>query len=406
MSTFRSQMYRLYPTAIQEEYFLRSWGASRHAFNWALALRKRYYRRYGKSVSGMTLSKKWSRHKKNKKKWAAEIGKVITQTAIHSVDVAYKKFFSGQNRFPRFKSKYRSRCSFRVADSADQMRFDGGKVKLPVIGFVRFRGEHRWPKAKLCRASVSSDGGRWFLSVLYELPDPKPEPHQGPTCGVDLGCTTFATVSSNQEITHEVKPPKPYAKTKRRLKRLQRSVSRKQKGSKNRERAKRKLSRLHFRVKSIRQDFLHKLSRKLVQTYSTVVLEDLSVKGMTRGFLRKAISDLGFGEFRRQVEYKAIETGTRVVIAPRFFPSSKACNKCGLIRETLELSERQWTCECGVAHNRDHNAARNLEELHQLPVNDGKVTPVETGSSSSPRKRGRGAGRGSRNVSSLEEIQH
>jgi putative transposase len=224
---------------------------------------------------------------------------------------------------------------------------------------------------------VSRSADRWYAAVAYELPDPKPKKHKGPTAGVDLGSKTFVTVVSKGVTVDEVKPPKPYAKAKRRLKRLQRSMMRKVKGSKNREKAKARLVRVHARAKNVRADLIHKITRNLVRTYHRIGLEDLSVKGMHQTFLSRTIGDLGFGKFRRQMEYKAEARGTEQVFADRFYPSSKTCSACGEVNQNVVLKTERWECECGATHDRDRNAAMNLE---QLPRGTGKVTtPAETG---------------------------
>jgi putative transposase len=194
-------------------------------------------------------------------------------------------------------------------------------------------------------------------------------------------------------VVEELAPPKPYAKAKRKLQRIQRRLSASVKGSNRSKRKRLQLAKAHERIANIRGDFLHGFTSKLVNRFGVVVLEDLSVKGMAGGMLAGTIQDLGFAEFRRQVEYKAEAAGTKVVIADRFYPSSKTCSHCGAIREKLELSERVFHCECGFVAGRDENAAINLEKLGQsMP----EVTRGETGGS--PARKGRGARRGTANT--------
>ncbi len=402
---FRRQLFRLYPTTSQEEYFLQCVGAARYAYNWGLALNQRYYRRYGRNCHWMRLATKWRQIKRtvNRKAWVQDISKIVTSIPLKDLGDAYKRWFSYLNskksgkvarpvRQPAFKTKAKSRRRFTIADEGRLVRIDRGRIKLPSVGWVATRSERRWPSAPHKSAAVIERGGYWFLSVLFELPDPKPEPHTGPSCGIDLGITTFATIASEGRAVDEVKPPKPYAKAKRRLRRLQSRLDRMMSGSKNREKSRVKLGRLHLRVANIRHDFLHKMSRKVVNTYGMVVLEDLNVAALSKSHFRKSVRDLGIAEFRRQVEYKSSETGTRIVIAPRFFPSTKTCSQCGIVNRDVVLGVVAWDCpSCHAHHHRDHNAAINLEKLGRGTP---KVTPAETGGSGE-RKRP-GAGRGSR----------
>lgn len=393
---FRAQRFRLYPNQDQEAYFHQCAGAARHAWNWAIALRQRYYRMFGKTLPYNRLQRQWYKHKKGKKSWAADVGKVVTIHSLRHLESAYASFFAKRSGYPKFKSRRRDGIKFTIADEGRDVSFRGSRIKLPVVGEVRYRGKLRWTDAPIKSATVRNVAGRWFLVILSALPDPKPEPHTGQTCGIDLGCTMFATVSSLGRITEEIAPPKPYAKAKRKLKRLQRVVSRRQKGGKNRKKAVRRLARQHGLAANVRSNFLHQFTSRLVKKYGVIVLEDLPVKGMMGGMLARTVADLGFGEFRRQVTYKSEVTGTKVVFADRWYPSSKTCSHCGLVKTKLELSERTWTCGgCGVTHQRDHNAAFNLEKLGR---GSPEVTPAETGGSPPSRKTKRGAGQGSRNA--------
>jgi len=212
-------------------------------------------------------------------------------------------------------------------------------------------------------ATVSRTADKWFVSICVEM-DITPETCENQAIvGVDLGIKNLATLSNGEMI----KGSRPYKKLQKKLRKLQQAFSRKQKGSKNREKLKRKIARLHYRISCIRQDTLHKLTSKLVRKFSVIVIEDLNVSGMLKnGKLAKAISDMGFNEFRRQLNYKAPIAGADVIIADRWFPSSKRCSECGEIHRKLTLSDRTFVCPaCGFKLDRDENAARNLE---QYPV--------------------------------------
>ena len=219
---------------------------------------------------------------------------------------------------------------------------------------LRFNG-------KIISATISRVADRWFVSITVDTPDsphlPKAE-NQG-TVGVDLGVSALATLSTGEKIAG----PKPHKALLDRLRRLSRSLSRKQKGSANREKARQKLAKLHARIAAIRQDALHKLTTDLTRRFHTIVIEDLNVRGMVKNrHLARSIADMGFYEFRRQLEYKAAMRGGQVVVADRFYASSKICSACGHKVEALPLSVREWTCPaCGVIHDRDVNAAKNLE---------------------------------------------
>lgn len=374
----RGQRFRLYPTQAQATYFARACGVTRFSYNWGLALRQRYYRLFKKSLSSARLQKHWNKVKACRFPWAAEVTKHAHEQAFRALDAAYVAFFAGRSKFPRFKRKgvNDSFCAGRGQRRC--FRFDGNLLVLPKVGAIRFRNALRWPTATPKQVRVCRRADQWFATVLFDIPAPPKLPAGRPTCGIDLGCTTFATVSSQGVITDEVKPPKPYAKAKRRLRRLGRAVSRKAKGGANRKKAVVRLARQHMRVANVRRDFLHQLTTRLVRRFGVIVLEDLNVRGMVKNrTLAGTISDLGWSEFRRQVTYKAAAAGTRVVFADRFFPSSKRCSACGYVFKSLVMSCRQWACDaCGADHDRDHNAAKNLEQLGRGTP---EVTPAETG---------------------------
>jgi putative transposase len=205
--------------------------------------------------------------------------------------------------------------------------------------------------------------GRWFVSITVDTPEDSPLPkaeNQG-AVGVDLGVSALATLSTGEVVTG----PKAHKALLTRLQRLSRSLSRKAKGSKNREKAKARLARLHARIANIRNDALHRLTTNLTCRFHTIGIEDLNVRGMVKNrHLSRAVSDMGFFEFRRQLNYKAAQRGGRIVVADRWHPSSKTCSCCGHVLETLPLAIRKWTCPaCGVTHDRDVNAAVNLKHL-------------------------------------------
>jgi putative transposase len=234
----------------------------------------------------------------------------------------------------------------------------GRRIRIPHLGWVKMREELRF-RGKIVSATISRQADRWFASITVDTEDlPKrPVEHQG-VVGVDLGVLSLATLSTGERIPG----PKALRRDQRRLRRLSRSLARKKKGSKNRAKAKTKLARLHARIANVRQDSLHQLTSELARRFDVIGIEDLNVGGMVRNHrLARSIADMGFREFRRQVEYKAARRGALVVVASRFFPSSKLCSACGRIQDKLPLTVRVWTCPaCRTTHDRDQNAATNL----------------------------------------------
>lgn len=396
---FRSQKLLLKPTKEQERLFRGSAGLNRFAWNWAVALLRRHFEMFGRgsdgkrrkgyrSPSALTLGKFWNKIKDRRFPWVRGYSKLIPQASFDAVQKAYKAAFARLKRTgkwnpPRFHRKG-VKESFQASDGSDQLRRVGQRLNIPRIGYVKCVTPIRWPDGKKRTARVKLVAGRWWLTIAYDLPDPKPLPKRRPACGIDLGCKTFATVASKGVIVEELAPPKPYAKAKRKLRRMQRRLSRRVKGSNRRGKARLAVAKAHQRIANIRDNFLHQLSCRIVKRFGTVVLEDLSVQGLARGFLAGTIRDMGFGEFRRQVEYKAEAAGTKVIFADRFYPSSKKCHKCGFVREELDLSERVLWCLCGEIIDRDHNAALNLEKI-------GRGSPKST--------RGESGGSGSRKAS-------
>lgn len=382
---FRSQRLLLSPTTQQSLLMSRACGLSRFAWNWALALCQRHYEWFGdmpgyRRLTANSLTKRWNTVKDRHFPWVREFSKLIPEESFRLLDRAYQAAFARLKRgqkpgFPRFHKK--GRCdSFQVVPSCHhQMGRHERRFQVPRIGRVKVQTHLRWPDAKQVSGRVKSKAGRWWLCLSYELPDPEHLPAGRPACGIDLGCDTFATVASEGKIVIEEPAPKPFAKAKRRLRRASRVMARRKLGSSNRRKAVVKRAKVHSQVANARANFLHQLSARLVRRFGTVVLEDLCVKGLACGWISRTVADLGLGTFRQQVEYKAAAAGTTVVIADRFYPSSKRCSTCGVVKASLALKERVWTCVCGTTHDRDHNAARNLE---QLPQGMGKVTPVES----------------------------
>jgi len=365
---------RLVPTADQEVYFRKACGVARFAYKWGLAEWRRCHAA-GEKTNEAALRKALNAIKREQFPWMLEVTKNAPQQAVKNLGRAYANFFEDLQKYkrkeipwkrvrvPTFKKKGKSRDSFRAdnwcdAKHPDAVAVDGKRVKLPVIGWVRMREEVRFA-GKIVSVTISREADAWYASFVIEV-EYEPEAHVlTNTVGVDLGSEALATRSDD---TPKVPAPKPLRRYLKKTQRLSRAVSRKQLGSRNRAKAKAKLARSYARTSHIRQDALHKLTTDLARTAETIVIEDLNVTGMLANrHLSRTIADLGFFEFRRQLEYKTAMAGGRLIVADRWFPSSKLCSVCGVKNETLELSERTWTClSCGTFHDRDRNAARNL----------------------------------------------
>ena len=292
---------------------------------------------------------------------------------------AYQNFFnslSGKRKGakvapPDFKSKHHCRASARLDNGPGTFSFEDGVVRLPKVGDVRLFESLRFDGRPMS-TRLSHVGGRWWLSVQVELPDPPETPVTGPSVGIDLGLKTALVLSDGTTF----ESPRPLKAALERLKRLGRYVSRKVKDSKNRQKAVRRLSRQHWKVAQIRKDWQHKTTTAIAKRYGVVGLEDLNVKGMMKLHgLARAISDVGFFEIRRQLTYKA----QRVVVIDRWLPTSKTCSNCGCKKDILSLSERVFRCtDCGFEIDRDLNAAINIHTASCAVINacgDGSSGP-------------------------------
>ena len=346
------------PTNKQRTYFARGCGAARFAYNWALAEWRRQYKA-GEKPSDVSLRRQLNAMKREQYPWMFDVSKCAVQEAIIDLGAAYRGFFEKRGKYPRFKKKgvYDSFCA---ANETGTFRTDGKRVKLPVVGWVRMRETVRF-EGVLKRATVSREADRWFVSLTVDAPEVAASLPPQEAVGVDLGVTTLATLSQGEPIPG----PKAHTALLKRLRRTSRRLSDKQRGSKNRAKAKRRLARLHARIANIRKDAAHKATTKLAKTFRRIGAEDLNVRGMTRNRrLARSIMDGGFFEFRRQLEYKARRYGSVVVVADRWFASSKTCSCCGSVEAELDLSQRRFRCSvCGFEADRDWNAAKNLEKL-------------------------------------------
>jgi len=354
----------LAPNNVQATYFARAAGTARFAYNWALAEWQRQYEACKTDTalpkpSQMALRRQLNGIKGEQFPWMLEVTKNAPQMAIIQLGAAFKNFFAGRTKYPKFRKKG---LHDRFSLTNDQFSIDGSRIRIPHLGWVRMRETLRFT-GKIMSATVSRVADKWFVSITVDTPDdsrlPKAE-NQG-AVGVDLGVSALATLSTGEIVTG----PKAHKALLSRLRRLSRGLSRKVKGSENRKQAKLKLARLHARIGNVRSDGLHQLTTELTRRFHTIGIEHLNVRGMVKNrHLSRAVSDMGFFEFRRQLDYKAAQRGGMIVVADRWYPSSKTCSACGHRLETLSLSVRDWTCpECGSVHDRDVNAAINLRNL-------------------------------------------
>jgi putative transposase len=351
--------FRIDPTARQEATLARYAGARRFVFNWALARRKETYEQTGKSISWSALSVELT-GLKNKPgfEWLKEIDSQLSQQAIADCKRAFDNFFQKRAGFPKFK-KHSAQQSFRIPQ---RVKLEIGRVYIPKIGWVKVR-QSQPCNLPLKSATFKRDAtGKWyvFLVAEFDLPDlPKPSIETETAIGIDVGFDRFAT-DSNGGI---VENPRFFRKAERKIKRAQRELSRKQKGSANRAKARRALAREYEKVANRRADFAHKFSTSVVKDNSTIACETLNLKGMSRTKLAKSVSDAAHRETFRQIEYKARWYNRNFVFIDRWFPSSQLCSECGHRHQELSPSDRFWTCPvCGVRHDRDHNAAKNVRD--------------------------------------------
>jgi len=355
--------YELRPTPEQERSFLGFAGQCRFVFNELLKRSKDAHEsgeRFPLSPMGLCYE---VTKLKSEIDWLSGCHIHCLQESAANLAKAYQRWFNWlktnkgpKTGAPRFKSKHNNQRSFSYKSG---LRIDGDRVRLPKIGWVRFRNS-RDAIGKLKRATVSrSASGKWFVSITAELPIAH-KPLRTEVIGVDVGLSTYATMSTGEKVA----PPKWLRRSEHKLKRLQRSLSKKKKGSANRAKAKKRVAIYHERVANQRKDFQHKLSTKLINENQVIGFETLAVKNLMKGRLGKSFADAGLGEFLRQLKYKAEWYGRDAVPADRFFPSTRLCSCCGFKNDNLSLSDRWWDCpDCGSHHDRDVNAAVNLRNL-------------------------------------------
>lgn len=352
----KAYKFRIYPTSEQKVLLAKSFGSARWFFNFALDLASKTYQETGKGLSRNDLVKLLPGLKKEHE-WLTEPPSQVLQQAALDLSSAFLNFLAGRARYPRFKSKHRKQ-SIRFPQNC---RLDGEYLVLPKLKKVYCRVS-RLPEGVLKSVTVSmTPTGEYYASCLYDDGTEKPEPSsEGKAVGVDLGITHFAITSDGSKHGN----PKYYRKYEKKLAIRQKRLAKKTKGSSNYAKARKKVASVHQKIARCRADFLHKLSRKLVDENQVIVVENLAVKNMVRNHsLAKSMSDVGWSIFQTMLKYKAEWEGKMYVEIDRFFPSSKTCHVCLNQVGSLPLDIREWTCQrCQTQHDRDINAAINIKD--------------------------------------------
>lgn len=335
----------------------RTFGCARFAYNYMLRQRTdAWFQRQEKVGYHETSAMLTALKKQVEFAWLNEVSSVPVQQSLRHLQTAFGNFFAKRAKYPSFKKKD-GHQSAEYTTSA--FKWDGGKLSIAKAGVLNIRFSRTIPKAaKVTTVTISKDpAGRYFASMLC-TDEAQDKPAVQGKVGIDLGLTHFAILSTGEKIVS----PKAFRTNETKLAKAQRALAKKQKGSANRKKAKLKVAKLHAKIADTRKDFLHKLSTRLINENQVIAIETLAVSNMQKNHaLAKSISDAGWAEFVRQLEYKSLWYGRELVGIDRWYPSSKRCSDCGHTVKSMPLNVREWTCpECGTIHDRDINAARNV----------------------------------------------
>jgi putative transposase len=355
----RAFRYRCYPTDEQAAELSRTFGCVRLVYNRALEERTRAWYGEQRRVSYVQSSAALTRWKKSEEfAFLTEVSSVPLQQALRHLQTAFGNFFAKRAKYPRFKSRKKSRASAEYTRSAFTWR-EGRLTLAKTAGPLDIRWSRPLPEgSEPTTATVSRDGaGRWFVSLLCD-DRIAPAPPTTNAVGIDAGITSLVTLSTGEKVTN----PRHQRRDRARLAQARWELSRKTKGSANREKARERDAKVHARIADRRRDHLHKLTTRLVRENQTVVIEDLTVRNLLKnGRLARAISDASWTELRSMLEYKCAWYGRELVVIDRWFPSSKLCGACGTVAAKMPLNVREWTCDCGAVRDRDINAACNIK---------------------------------------------
>lgn len=359
MMKYKAYKYRIYPTTSQAELFAKTFGCVRFIYNKMLADKVEHY------ATTKEMLKCWPSQYKNEYSFLKEVDSLALVGAYNGLQSAYKNFFQ-QKRvgFPKFKKK-KFDASYTTNMMNGNIALVGGALKLPKAGYVRIKLHRQLPSEAIIKSVTISrtPTGKYYASILAEMEivEPKPAPiSEAMTIGLDYSSGHFYVDSEGLQADY----PKYYRQAEQKLTKAQRQLSRKQKGSKNREKARHKVAAIHEKISNQRYDFLHKQSALIAKKYDTVCVEDLHLRGIAGGLkLGKATMDNGFGLFRTLLQYKLEDQGKHFVVINKWYPSSKECSHCGHINKELKLSDRVYVCpKCNLIIDRDHNAATNIKK--------------------------------------------
>lgn len=353
---------QLDPTFKQDKYFYQACGTSRFVYNWALEHWKKQYES-GKKPKANDLKKQFNKIKYIQFSWLKNIHRDAHSEPFKNLQNAFIKFFKKQSKYPKFK-KRGNRDSFYIAN--DKFELSDSCIKLPKIGWVKLTEECRF-FGKLISAVISRTTNKWFVSITIDIPNYYKDRISDNVVGIDLGIKNSVVLSNGKKYNL----PKPLSKLEKKLKRQQRIMLRRIKNSKRRFKSKLKLSKIYYNIRSIRNDWINKITTQLCCENQTISIEDLNVSGMMKNHkLAKSISDQSWSEFRKQLEYKSKIYDCELIIVDRFYPSTKTCSKCGYIKDSISLKERVFECpNCGLNLDRDLNAARNISRVGYIRSN-------------------------------------
>ncbi len=377
----RTYRYRLYPNEAQKQKLARTFGCSRWVYNWALETKTKAHYQDEESLSFTDLSSRLTSKKKEEEtKWLSEVSAVTLQQSLRNLNQAFTNFFEGRAEYPSFKSKKGDQTA-RYVGTAFDIREENGKRKLRLSkmpGLINIRWSRELPsEPSSCTVTKNAAGQYHVCFVCTEevelLPRVNGENGDLEFVGVDLGIESLVTLSTGEKVGN----PRWFENEYKRLRREQQKLSRKEKGSNNWERQRKRVAKVHQRIQDRRKDFIEKLTTRLVENFDVIVIEDLSVKAMQQnGSLARHISQAGWNQIIRRLRDKCEWYGRTLVIADKWFPSSQRCSECGHIDGKKSLDVRDWTCsECGQHHDRDINAAKNLSRVGQTRIQAPETLP-------------------------------